>query len=65
MKRSWQKETATSAHGYQRAKFYFFAIMKEMTLVGYYTSNVGMQQELGFYGFTGSYTGCVQLGGSG
>ena len=33
--------------------------MKEMTLVGYYTSEIGMTQELRLPEITSSYSGCV------
>ncbi len=39
----------------------FFGMMKEMTLVGYYTSKVGMRQELGYRGFTGTYESCMVM----
>lgn len=39
----------------------FFASMKEMTLVGYYTSEIGMTQELKYMENPGSYDGCVPL----
>ncbi len=39
----------------------FFGMMKEMTLVGYYTSEIGMRQELKYLENPGSYSGCVPL----
>ena len=39
----------------------FFAVMKWLTLYGYFTSRVGMEQELGHEVFPGSYDGCVKL----
>lgn len=39
----------------------FFGLMKEMTLVGYYTSEVGLTEELGYEAYTGSFEGCVPL----
>jgi hypothetical protein len=39
----------------------FFGLMKEMTLVGYYTSEIGMVEELQHTGFTGTFDGCVPL----
>lgn len=37
----------------------FFGMMKEMTLVGYYTSEIGMTQELLYPEITSTYSGCV------
>lgn len=37
----------------------FLAVMKEMTLVGYYTSEIGMTQELRAPGISSSYHGCI------
>ena len=39
----------------------FFATMKEMTLVGYYTSEIGMTQELAYRFHFPSFDGCVDL----
>jgi glucoside 3-dehydrogenase (cytochrome c) hitch-hiker subunit len=39
----------------------FFGLMKEMTLVGYYTSEVGMRKELHYQGFLGYFEGCVPV----
>ncbi len=39
----------------------FFATMKELTLVGYYTSDVGMTEELQFQPATDRYEGCIPL----
>jgi len=40
---------------------HFFAMIKELTLFGYYTSEVGMTEELGWRMIPGSYDGCVDL----
>ena len=40
---------------------HFFHTIKELTLFGYYTSEVGMTQELGWRMIPGSYDGCVDL----
>lgn len=37
----------------------FFSMMKEFTVVGYYTSEVGATQELKFDPVRGSYNGCI------
>lgn len=37
----------------------FFGMMKEMTLVGYYTSEIGATQELAYDAVSGSFAGCV------
>ncbi len=39
----------------------FFGRMKEWTLVGYYTSEIGMTRELQFLRVAGSYHGCLPL----
>lgn len=39
----------------------FFATLKEMTLVGYYTSEIGMTQELRTQFYFTSYEGCLPL----
>jgi len=39
----------------------FFAVMKWLTLYGYFTSKVGMEQELHFEIFPGSYDGCAPI----
>ncbi len=39
----------------------FFLSMKEMTLAGYYTSEIGMTQELQHLRISGSYQGCKPL----
>jgi hypothetical protein len=39
----------------------FFTMIKELTLFGYYTSEVGMTEELGWRMIPGSYDGCVDL----
>lgn len=40
----------------------FFAMMKELTLVGYYTSTIGMTDELEFQPATDRFEGCIPLG---
>ena len=40
----------------------FFGMMKEMTLVGYYTSEIGLGQELGYVVVPSRFDGCVPLG---
>jgi gluconate 2-dehydrogenase gamma chain len=39
----------------------FFGMMKEMTLVGYYTSEIGATEELQFRPATDRYDGCIPL----
>lgn len=39
----------------------FFAVMKWLTLYGYFTSQVGMEQELVHEIFPGSYDGCAPV----
>ena len=38
----------------------FFQVLKELTLVGYYTSEVGATQEIRYLPVPGSYDGCVE-----
>ncbi len=40
----------------------FFGMMKELTLVGYYTSVIGMTEELEFQPATDRFEGCIPLG---
>jgi hypothetical protein len=37
----------------------FFGMMKEMTLAGYYTSEIGMTQELRYEEYPGTWKGCI------
>ncbi len=39
----------------------FFSVMKWLTLWGYYTSEIRMEQELGHVVFPGSYEGCTPI----
>lgn len=39
----------------------FFAHVKELTLVGYYTSEVGAREELQYLHTPGRYEGCLPL----
>lgn len=39
----------------------FFAVMKWLTMYGYFTSRVGMEQELQHEVFPGSYDGCAPI----
>ena len=43
------------------AEQHFFAVMKWLTLYGYFTSKVGMEQELQHEVFPGSYDGCAPV----
>jgi hypothetical protein len=54
-------EAARDVGSFEAENLSFFAMMKEMTLIGYYTSEIGLRQELGYYGFTGTYSGCIPL----
>ena len=38
----------------------FFQVLKELTLVGYYTSEVGATREIRYLPVPGSYDGCVE-----
>jgi hypothetical protein len=39
----------------------FFSVLKWLTLFGYYTSSAGMEQELEYVEFPGTYDGCAPL----
>jgi hypothetical protein len=39
----------------------FFSVLKWLTVFGYYTSSAGMDQELSFVEFPGTYDGCAPL----
>jgi glucoside 3-dehydrogenase (cytochrome c) hitch-hiker subunit len=58
-------EAGTAARNAEEEPLPFFATLKEMTLVGYYTSEIGMTQELRTQFFFPSYEGCVPLGSDG
>jgi hypothetical protein len=51
-------EAARDVGSFSVAQLPFFAMMKEMTLVGYYTSKVGLLEELDYEGFSGSFEAC-------
>jgi hypothetical protein len=40
---------------------HFFDTIKSLTLFGYYTSEIGMTEELGWRMIPGSYDGCIDL----
>ncbi len=46
---SWQKEE----------KIHYYTLMKQMTLLGYFTSEIGVKQALRYNPTPGSYDGCV------
>ena len=60
-----QEERATSrspvATSDSPAAQSFFSVMKWLTLWGYYTSEIGMEQELEHVVFPGSYEGCAPI----
>ena len=43
---------------------HWFRTMKELTLLGYYTSEAGLTKELGYVQVPGRYEGCVSLAGA-
>ncbi len=54
-----EAETLSSAEGDPPP--HFFDTIKELTLFGYYTSEIGMTEELGWRMLPGSFDGCVDL----
>ncbi|MDH3255336.1 MAG: gluconate 2-dehydrogenase subunit 3 family protein [Acidobacteriota bacterium] len=50
---------AAARSGLQDVALPFFGMMKEMTIVGYYTSEVGIEHELEYDPYPGAYAGCV------
>jgi len=54
-----EAEALTSAEG--GSPPHFFDTIKSLTLFGYYTSEIGMTEELGWRMIPGSYDGCVDL----
>jgi hypothetical protein len=58
-------EAARDVGSFEVKNLPFFAMMKEMTLVGYYTSRVGVLEELGDEVFTGTYEACEPIPGIG
>ena len=43
------------------AKVYFFQLIRELTLLGYFTSEIGAKQALAYVAIPGRYDGCVDL----
>jgi hypothetical protein len=39
----------------------FFKLMKELTLLGYFTSEIGCKQALAYVEVPGKYEGCVKM----
>jgi hypothetical protein len=54
-------EAARDVGSFSAPKLPFFAMMKEMTLVGYYTSQVGLLEGLEYEGFSGTFDACISL----
>lgn len=54
-----QTENATADQRSARAHPAFFRVMKELTLVGYYTSEAGATRELRYARVPGRFDGCV------
>lgn len=56
-----QTENATADQRTTRAHPPFFRVMKELTLLGYYTSEAGATRELRYARIPGRFDGCVPL----
>lgn len=54
-----QTENATADQGSARSHPPFFRVMKELTLLGYYTSEAGATRELRYARIPGRFDGCV------
>jgi hypothetical protein len=55
------KEEALAARRSRVKDTPFFGMMKEMTLAGYYTSEIGATEELQFQPATDKFEGCIPL----
>jgi hypothetical protein len=55
-------EARLAAIGDDDAEIPFFSTLKEMVLVGYYTSEIGVRYELRTVDVPGSYHGCIAVG---
>jgi hypothetical protein len=55
-------EARLAAVGEEDPELPFFSTFKEMTLVGYYTSEIGIREELRVVDVPGSYHGCIAVG---
>jgi hypothetical protein len=51
----------TFAEGAERREVHWFRTLKELTLLGYYTSEIGATQELRHVAVPGRYDGCVPV----
>jgi len=46
---------------YPKSTPYFFALIRDLTLLGYFTSEIGATQALEYIAIPGRYDGCVDL----
>lgn len=56
-----RKEAADANQTFDEPGVHFFSLMKELTLLGYFTSEVGATQALDYLPVPGRYEGCVPL----
>ncbi len=63
VKKSEKEEAGKPMNAKERkpAKPYFFAIMRDLTLLGYFTSEIGATQAYAYVEIPGRYDGCVDL----
>ncbi|MFQ5790352.1 MAG: gluconate 2-dehydrogenase subunit 3 family protein [Acidobacteriota bacterium] len=54
-----QQRTGTPVAAARSAEGHFFDVIKWLTLFGYFTSEIGMRDELGYETFPVSYSGCA------
>ncbi|MHA8066678.1 gluconate 2-dehydrogenase subunit 3 family protein [Aquirufa sp. ROCK2-A2] len=54
-------DNAASQSKGQNGQTHFFTMIKELTTWGYFTSEVGLTQELGYNPIPGKYVGCVEV----
>jgi hypothetical protein len=56
-----RKKANESGKGFEEPGVPFFRLMKELTLLGYFTSEQGAQQALTYVPVPGRYDGCIEL----
>lgn len=55
------KKKITSKSSVKNDKTYFFQLMRELTMLGYFTSEIGATKALEYVAIPGRYDGCVDL----
>jgi len=56
-----RKDAAAANQTFEEPGVHFFSLMKELTLLGYFTSEVGATQALDYLPVPGRFEGCIDL----